>query len=223
VAEDGGHDGLAYGSNSSNSADEEETIETNRGVGAKRKRGDESSSSDRCNFYWWSADEDLRLVQMKEVEKKSWADIMECFPERTLLACQVRYSTHLKKGVKKARKPGWSAEEDLLLVQLKETEKKSWADIAECFPGRSQVACKTRYHTHFTKGEKNERWSADDDLRIIHMKETEKKSFADIAKCFPERTRLACNVRYSNYLKKGEKHVQWSADDDLRIIHMKEI
>jgi hypothetical protein len=186
-----------YGSSSS--ADEE-LNEKHRVVGTKkRKRGaDESRSSNRQDS--WTKEDDLKIIAMKENEKKSWADIAKSFTGRSSTACQSRYSSVLKKGEKRL---GWSIDDDTKIIHMKENEKKSWADIAECFTGRSLVACKKRYSSALKEEEKRARvaWSNDDDLRIIEIKENEKKSWVDIAKCFTGRSLTACRNRYHDRLK----------------------
>jgi hypothetical protein len=92
------------------------------------------------------------------------------------------------------------------------------------------MACRDRYNNHLKKGEKRAQhvaWSNEDELRIIEMKENEKRSWKDIAKCFTGRSSVACRNRYSSVLKKGEKRaylaqVAWTNGDDLRIIEMRE-
>jgi hypothetical protein len=147
---------------------------------------------------------------MKEIEKKSWPDIANCITGRTQQACISRYSNVLKGGEKRAYTKGvaWSAEEDERIIQMKEIEKKSWPDIAKCITGRIWKACESRYNDYLNKGEKRAYagWTAEEDARIIQLKEIEKKSWKDIAKCFTGRTWSACAGRYSHLLKEGERY-----------------
>jgi hypothetical protein len=70
-----------------NGADEDEDLEESRVVTKKRKRGgnESTSSSGRRS---WTAEEDARIIQLKEIEKKSWPDIANCFTGRTQAACK---------------------------------------------------------------------------------------------------------------------------------------
>jgi hypothetical protein len=213
------------GNDGSSSSADEELLEKRRVVGRKkRKRGaDESTSSNHPNS--WTKEDELRLIEMKENEKKSWADIAECFTGRTLVACRNRYS-NVKKGRKGEKRASlaWTNADDLRIIEMRENEKKSWVDIAECFTGRSPGACQGRYNHVSKKGEKRAcvAWSNADDLRIIEMRENEKKSWVDIAECFTGRTSEACRDRYNHVLKKGEKRLGWTNADGLRIVHMRE-
>jgi broad specificity phosphatase PhoE len=225
LEEDGEQEEQGY--DGSSSADEE-LNEKHRDVGRKkRKRGgaDESTSSNKREAQSWTKEDDLRIIEMKENEMKSWAVIAECFTGRSVHVCEARYSSVLKQGEKRAKGVEWSNDDDLRIIEMWENEKKSWKDIAKCFTGRSSRACQTRYYRARKGGDKREKWSNDDDLRIIEMKENEKKSWADIAECFTGRTLCACRDRYGYVLKKGEKKangVFWTNDDDLRIIEMRE-
>jgi hypothetical protein len=75
---------------------------------------------------------------------------------------------------------------------MKEKEEKDWEDIAKCFKGRKVTACKMRYHNVLKKGNKRVEWSAEEDKRIVQMREKEGKGWEDIAKCFKGRTQAAC-------------------------------
>ncbi|KAK8859490.1 MYB DNA-binding domain-containing protein [Apiospora arundinis] len=44
----------------------------------------------------------------------------------------------------------WSAEEDSLVIELRENEM-DWADISKRLPGRSQTSCRCRYEKHLDK------------------------------------------------------------------------
>jgi cyanate lyase len=117
----------------------------------------------------------------------------------------------LKKGEKnkRAKRVEWTAQEDERIIHMKEKEGKGWADIAKCIKGKKVTACKMRYHDHLKKEETKKRidWSAEEDKRIVQMKEKEGRSWPDIAKCLKGRTEGACKMRYRNHLKKkkGEK------------------
>jgi hypothetical protein len=121
----------------------------------------------------WTKEEDMRIIKMKEVEKKSWKDIAKCSTGRTPLACQVRYTSHLKKGEKRAYVV-WTNDDDERIIQMFEVEKMSWKDIAKCFNGRTPVACQVRYSTHLKKREMGAVALAcanDDDSRNIEVGE----------------------------------------------------
>jgi hypothetical protein len=97
----------------------------------------------------------------------------------------------------------WTKENDAHLKGMKEgREKKSWATIAKCFPGKTEKACEQRYHNKLKIGKKRVVlvWSPANDARLKSLKEVEGKSWAAIAKAFPERTEQACMNRYHNHL-----------------------
>jgi hypothetical protein len=93
----------------------------------------------------WSNDDDLRIVEMREIGNKSWVDIANCLIGRTKGACQLRYSRALNKREKKVKGEAWTNDDDERIIQMKEIEKKSWAEIAVCFDGRKLRACRERY------------------------------------------------------------------------------
>ena len=46
----------------------------------------------------FTAEEDKKLIDLKENQGLSWKDIIDYFPKRTIGALQVRYCTKLKTG-----------------------------------------------------------------------------------------------------------------------------
>jgi hypothetical protein len=135
-------EGLANGSNSISSHEDEKRDTKRR---AKRRRGESTSSNAKISR---TNEDDLRIIHMKEIEKRSWAYIARRFSGRTNVACMRRYNSYLSKGVKRAR---WSAADDKRIMQMREIEKKSWIDIAEHFPGKKSVTCNVRYNSRLRK------------------------------------------------------------------------
>ena len=110
----------------------------------------------------WTDEEDDLLLKLREEDKLEWDKIAESFPGRTARAMERRF-THLARKLtqqrslrknKKSKKrrdqitrmfTKYTTHEDEQLIQLREVEKLSWADIALKLPGRNAMALQKRY------------------------------------------------------------------------------
>ena len=108
----------------------------------------------------YSQAEDELLIKLKEVEKLDWNSLLPYFPGRTMGSISGHYGqlkSRAQQGKPEAIKPflqsnasgnhgiPYSAEEDALIVKLKEVDNISWHEIAPFFPGRTWTSLQTRY------------------------------------------------------------------------------
>jgi hypothetical protein len=174
---------------SSSSSDEE------RVVVKKRKYSKRVGSSAGVG---WSREEELKLKKLKG-DGLAWEEIAKSFPGRSKGACQSRFTYHVNEAEKRAP---WSSNDDNQLKKLRESGL-TWKEIAKSFPGRSEVASRTRYSVYVNEAEKIARWSSQDDKQLKKLKEKDGMVWKEIAKSFPGRSKAACELRYSKYVKKG--------------------
>jgi hypothetical protein len=169
----------------------------------------------------WSAEDSLKLKELKDNSDMSWVQIAAHFEGRAVGSCKYRYRNYLFEGEEQIR---WSDEESLKLKELKEMSDMSWAQITAHFEGRTVEACKKRYGNALFEGEKQIRlpWSDEDSLKLKELKEETDMSWAQIADRFKGRTDRACVARYGGVLFEGEKQIRWSDEDSLKLKELKE-
>jgi hypothetical protein len=124
----------------------------------------------------------------------------------------------------KKRKGGWSEADDKLMKRLKGKGER-WEEIVKFFPGRTANACRKRFSVYLNEGEKHVRndWSKEEDLQLKKLKE-DGMQWEEIAKSFPGRTRMACQLRYTRHINEGEKiaKVAWSSKDFKQLKKLRE-
>ena len=131
-------------------------------------------------FYRYSAEEDELIVKLREVDKLSWSALAQRFPGRNVIALQKRYvREQAKKKQKQTETNGaeapvgeastmidssgvgsgslkgvrYTAEEDSLLIQLRDVQQLSWGEIAEKIPGKTLESLSNRYRYNQIKGQ----------------------------------------------------------------------
>lgn len=130
-----------------------------------------SSESKRRTIARWTVEEDALLIRLKEHEHLSWDEISHHFPSRNTFAIQKNYSSRLRGAHSPGRKMfhaqlentadasetenetgdynnqnlSWSAQQDELLVVLRDVDGLQWVEIADLLPGHDSEAVKRRY------------------------------------------------------------------------------
>ena len=110
---------------------------------------------------------------LKEQDKFSWSTIATYFPDRTQFCIQARYSSRLHVCPSRGREllrerpdqiasmiihgkkafiadRAWSHEQDILLLELRNTRDLSWSEISDLLPGHSANAVAERYQIPVT-------------------------------------------------------------------------
>ena len=134
-----------------------------------------SSATKRKVASKWTIEEDALLIKLKERDRLSWDAIALHFPHRTTFTIQKSYSARLKgvdcpgRTLYNAQIEntaadveaelesetdvdddddhdlGWSAQQDELLVALRDVDELEWAEIADLLPGHDPKAVERRY------------------------------------------------------------------------------
>lgn len=93
---------------------------------------------------FWSADEDLLLKHLIEVEGVGhWPKISCQIPGRTSKQCRERWINHLNNGIRKGE---WTKEEDEMLLNLRVVFGNQWSKISPLLNGRVDNDVKNRFH-----------------------------------------------------------------------------
>ncbi|KAI5366510.1 Putative centromere protein Scm3/HJURP [Septoria linicola] len=199
----------------------------------------------------WSVEEDALIIRLKEYDRLSWDTIAERFPDRAASAIQKTYSVRLKgvdcparvlfndqlhadevagKAAKgETDRDGtpdwqWSAQQDELLLELREGDELDWKEIADILPGHSPAAVEHRYEllagprpsgrqitdngqsSEFnTAWRTRQRYTAEEDALIIRLREVDGMSWHQIAQKFDNRSEHSVQSRYSVALRPSKR------------------
>jgi hypothetical protein len=63
--------------------------------------------------------------------------------------------------------PWTQAEDDMLAQNVKKFGAKNWSYIAQALPGRIGKQCRERWHNHLNPDIKKNKWTDEEDRRII--------------------------------------------------------
>eukprot|EP00775_Hariotina_reticulata_P010940 gene10940-11094_t len=95
----------------------------------------------------WSPQEHSKLEQLVELHGlKAWRLVAEQLPGRSGKQCRERYLNHTQK----AKKGGWSIQEELTLARMHAAWGKQWSQIACHLPGRSANCLKNHWNAIYS-------------------------------------------------------------------------
>lgn len=129
----------------------------------------------------WTPEEVEYLLDLREVQKKTWAEIDKLFPDRGWQALVSKHSRLMRdpsipKETKDTPIP-WTVKEQKLLLKLKDEDSLSWKEIAEKLEGRTVSAAKGQYNrisrsSPISKDIK-ERWTDEEDALLKRLGESD--------------------------------------------------
>lgn len=112
----------------------------------------------------------------------------------------------------------WTDEEDKKLMELVETANvKSWKKIAECFPGKTQIQCSSRYR-RIKPGILKGYWGKEEDQKLIQAYAKHGKNWKLIAKELKNRSGKQVRDRFLNSLNPLLNKNKFTEEEDKRLL-----
>ncbi|GAB1733361.1 hypothetical protein NU195Hw_Modified_489t1 [Hortaea werneckii] len=201
----------------------------------------------------FTVEEDALIIKLKEIDHKSWEKVSSHLEGRSIYAVQCRYSKMLvgkptagrdalieqgfsfNKEKGETREGGFTAQDDELLVQLREEHEMDWASIAERLPDRTAEAVESRYNLLLgspapgpdaglkqsrRKSKDPERpdkhmraYSKEEDALLLRLREVKKLPWQAVAEHMIGRSGLAIQKRYVRLLEIRKSIVSKGGDD----------
>ncbi|RMZ00967.1 hypothetical protein D0862_06545 [Hortaea werneckii] len=201
----------------------------------------------------FTVEEDALIIKLKEIDHKSWEKVSSHLEGRSTYAVQCRYSKMLvgrptagrdalieqgfsfKKEKGETREGGFTAQDDELLVQLREEHEMGWEAIAERLPDRTAEVVESRYNLLLgiadpdpgaglkqskrkprdpERPDKHMRaYSKEEDALLLRLREIQKLPWQAVAEHMIGRSGLAIQKRYVRLLEIRKSIVSRGGDD----------
>ena len=179
----------------------------------------------------WRPEEEEYLLDLRDEQQKTWAEIDKLFPDRGWQALESKYSrlTRDPSIPKETKDPSipWHPKEKERLIELKDKENLSWEEIAEKLPGRTVDGAKGQYNrlsrSFSVPQEIKERWTAEEDAFVKRLGESD-MSWEEREKIFTnqfdkQRTLTALQSRLSELApSQPDKRGRFSDEELDRIV-----
>ena len=147
----------------------------------------------------WTQSEDKILIEKaKENNYKNWAKTASYIKGRTAIQCSARYK-RIKPGLIKG---SWTQEEDNQLLKLYKQYGKNWSDISKFMPYRTGKQIRDRFLNALDKNLNKEKFSEEEDEKIIKWYYVYGNSWCKIATKLKGRTGDMIKNRFYSSLKK---------------------
>ncbi|KAL9086171.1 MAG: hypothetical protein Q9165_007236 [Trypethelium subeluteriae] len=132
----------------------------------------------------------------------------------------------------------WSSKDDQKLLELRYFQRLKWPDVAKHFPRRTYRSLQQRYyclhkpdvylHEDGTwkikeksgNGDNVEQdtWCKDDDELILHLRETERLPWEEIARRITDRSEISIQRRYLHLIAPAPANQEWGARNPAEIL-----
>ena len=113
--------------------------------------------------FWTKEEDDILMEKAQEYNYKNWNAIANFIPGRTSIQCSARYK-RIKPGLIKG---SWTQEEDNELLKLYKQYGKNWSDISKFMPYRTGKQIRDRFLNALDKNLNKEKFSQEEDEKII--------------------------------------------------------
>lgn len=156
-------------------------------------------SQKRRIFQKWTRDEDNKLLSITSSMSKitNWKEISQHFINRTPVQCSSRYK-RIRPGIVRG---SWSSQEDQMLISFVEQFGKNWGKISQYIKNRNCKQIRDRYLNCLDKNIVKEKFSHEDDMRIMEYYKIYGPIWSRISKEFKGRTGDMIKNRFYSLLR----------------------
>jgi len=154
----------------------------------------------------WTQEEDKILLSLaRKFKCRKWKKVAEGLRGRTSIQCSARYK-RIRPGLTKGH---WDEEEDKQVLSLVEQYGKNWSLIAKNIPSRTSKQIRDRYLNTLDKSLNKEKFTKEEDDKIVTLSLKLGTQWSRIAKQFPNRTSDMIKNRFYSSLKKNVQ-LRWA-------------
>ena len=146
---------------------------------------------------WSKEEDDILIVKAKDFGYKNWASVASFIPGRSAIQCSVRYK-RIQPGLIKG---AWTDEEDKELLRLYNYYGKNWSCISKSMPQRTGKQIRDRFLNALDNKLKKEKFSFEENKKIIKWYKIFGNSWSKIAKKLKGRTGDMVKNRFYSSLK----------------------
>jgi hypothetical protein len=156
------------------------------------------NKSNKQIIYWKKEEDNILLAKAREFGYKNWKEISSFIQGKSAIQCSSRYK-RIRPGLKKGL---WSKEEDHKLIELVQTLGKNWSLLSQYMPNRSGKQIRDRYTNNHDPNIKKDKFSKDEDDKIIDLYRQYGPSWSFISTKLKRRTGDMIKNRFYSVLKR---------------------
>ena len=147
----------------------------------------------------WTKEEDVILLRNSDkYGYRHWKKIASALGDRSSIQCSARYK-RIRPGIVKGN---WVKEEDALVMDLVGEFGKNWSLISKYIPSRTGKQIRDRYLNTLDSNINKDKFSSEEDKKIIELYLQNGTKWSKIAKLFIKRTGDMIKNRFYSTLRK---------------------
>lgn len=169
---------------------------------------------------WTKEEDEILLAQAEKYGYRHWKKIAAALKNRSSIQCSARYK-RIRPGLVKGN---WAKDEDQLVLELVDKFGKNWSLISKYIPSRTGKQIRDRYLNTLDSNINREKFSSDEDQKIIELYLQFGTKWSHIAKFFNKRTGdMIKNRFYSTLRKKVHGYVRSKKNSNRKLKRIRKI